>query len=88
MSKSKDRRDSDRPYYPLLIIGAGASGIAAGTQLKQKLGFHQFKICDRQSGIGGMFSDGFSLKEAIHTLIRYVVDKPVSWSCKSAPSDK
>jgi len=40
-------------YYPVLIIGAGATGIAAGSQLRQKLGLKEFKIVDRQSGIGG-----------------------------------
>ena len=40
-------------YYPVLIIGAGATGIAAGSQLRQKIGLKEFKIVDRQSGIGG-----------------------------------
>ncbi|KAL8706494.1 MAG: hypothetical protein Q9201_000479 [Fulgogasparrea decipioides] len=40
-------------YYPVLIIGAGESGIAMGWRLKEKLGFDQFRIFDRQSGIGG-----------------------------------
>ncbi|KAF2842322.1 putative flavin-binding monooxygenase [Patellaria atrata CBS 101060] len=40
-------------YYPILIVGAGASGIAMGCRLKEKLGFDQFRIFDRQSGIGG-----------------------------------
>lgn len=40
-------------YYPVVIIGAGESGIAMGCQLKDKLGFDQFRIFDRQAGIGG-----------------------------------
>ncbi|RJE25526.1 monooxygenase [Aspergillus sclerotialis] len=40
-------------YYPVLIIGAGESGIATGCRLKEVLGFDQFRIFDRQSGIGG-----------------------------------
>lgn len=40
-------------YYPVLIIGAGESGIAMGCRLKEVLGFDQFRIFDRQSGIGG-----------------------------------
>ena len=40
-------------YYPVLIIGAGESGIAMGCRLKEVLGFDQFRIIDRQSGIGG-----------------------------------
>lgn len=40
-------------YYPVLIIGAGETGLAMGCRLKQSLGFDQFRIFDRQSGIGG-----------------------------------
>lgn len=40
-------------YYPVVIVGAGESGIAMGCQLKEVLGFDQFRIFDRQSGIGG-----------------------------------
>lgn len=40
-------------YYPILIIGAGESGIAAGCRLKQALGFDQFRIFERQSALGG-----------------------------------
>lgn len=40
-------------HYPVLIIGAGESGLAMGCRLKEKLGFDQFRIFDRQSGIGG-----------------------------------
>lgn len=38
---------------PVLIIGAGEAGIAMGCSLKTKLGVDQFRIFDRQSGIGG-----------------------------------
>ncbi|EFQ94419.1 hypothetical protein CFE70_000719 [Pyrenophora teres f. teres 0-1] len=40
-------------YIPVVIIGAGAGGIATGCQLKEKLGFDQFRIFDRHGGIGG-----------------------------------
>jgi hypothetical protein len=40
-------------YYPAIVIGAGESGIAMGCRLKEVLGFDQFRIIDRQSGIGG-----------------------------------
>ncbi|OCK83255.1 FAD/NAD(P)-binding domain-containing protein [Lepidopterella palustris CBS 459.81] len=40
-------------YYPVLIVGAGESGIAMGCRLKEELGFDQFRIFDRQAGIGG-----------------------------------
>ncbi|KAL8654044.1 MAG: hypothetical protein Q9226_003589 [Calogaya cf. arnoldii] len=39
-------------YYPVLIIGAGESGIAMGWRLKEKVGCSQFRIFDRQSGVG------------------------------------
>jgi ribulose 1,5-bisphosphate synthetase/thiazole synthase len=40
-------------YYPVLIVGAGESGVAMGCRLKQVLGTDQFRIFERQSGIGG-----------------------------------
>ena len=40
-------------YYPILVVGAGASGLATGARLKEKLGFDQFRIFERQSNIGG-----------------------------------
>ena len=43
-------------YYPVLIVGAGASGIAMACRLKAVLGFDQFRIFDRQSRMGGAFA--------------------------------
>jgi cation diffusion facilitator CzcD-associated flavoprotein CzcO len=40
-------------YYPIAIIGAGESGIAMGCRLRSVLGFDQFRIFERQSGLGG-----------------------------------
>ena len=40
-------------YYPVLIVGAGESGIALGCRLKEVLGFDQFRLFDRQAGLGG-----------------------------------
>ena len=40
-------------YYPVIIIGAGESGIAMAYKLKKRLGFDQFRIFDRQAGVGG-----------------------------------
>lgn len=40
-------------YYPVVVIGAGESGIAMGCQLRSQLGFDQFRIFERKSGIGG-----------------------------------
>ncbi|KAF7930611.1 uncharacterized protein EAE98_005011 [Botrytis deweyae] len=45
--------ENSHVYYPIVIIGAGPSGIAMGCQLKSKLRFDQFKIFDRQEGLGG-----------------------------------
>lgn len=39
-------------YYPILIVGAGESGIALGARLKEE-GFDQYRIFERQAGIGG-----------------------------------
>ncbi|KAF6219408.1 hypothetical protein HO133_005234 [Letharia lupina] len=53
-------------HYPVLIIGAGESGLAMGCRLKEKFGFDQFRIFDRQSGIGDV------------TELRYV-DREEEW---------
>jgi hypothetical protein len=45
--------DKSYTYYPVLVIGAGESGIAMGCRLRQELGFDQFRIFERKSGIGG-----------------------------------
>ena len=47
---------ADHVRYPLLIVGAGESGLGLGCQLKRKFGMDNFKIVDRQSGIGGKLS--------------------------------
>jgi cation diffusion facilitator CzcD-associated flavoprotein CzcO len=51
-----EHKNQDNPndgFTPVLIIGAGASGIAMAHQLKHKLGYSNFRIVERQSGIGG-----------------------------------
>lgn len=40
-------------YVPIIIVGAGESGIAMGCRLKSELGLTDFHIFDRQGGIGG-----------------------------------
>ncbi len=40
-------------FYPVLIVGAGESAIALGCRLKEELGFDQFRMFDRQAGLGG-----------------------------------
>ena len=46
-------KDPYATYYPVVVAGAGESGIAVGCQLKEKLGLDEFRIFDRQGGIGG-----------------------------------
>lgn len=43
----------DKPHYSVIVIGAGESGIAVGCLLKSRLGTTDFRIFDRQGGIGG-----------------------------------
>lgn len=73
-----------RTFYPVVVIGAGASGIAAGCRLKQKCGCDQFRVFDRQSGIGDECSqDMHSFKTRIHSQEnRYMVEESVSWRGK------
>ncbi|KAK8093492.1 FAD/NAD(P)-binding domain-containing protein [Apiospora hydei] len=40
-------------HCSVIVIGAGESGVAVGCQLKSKLGVTDFRIFDRQGGIGG-----------------------------------
>jgi len=40
-------------YIPVVIVGAGESGVAMGYKLKVDLGFDQFRIYERQAGLGG-----------------------------------
>ncbi|KAI9677020.1 MAG: hypothetical protein M1817_006859 [Caeruleum heppii] len=53
IAKENGYDEDSYTYYPVLIVGAGESGIALGCRLKEKLGFDQFRIFDRQAGIGG-----------------------------------
>ncbi|KAL8944088.1 MAG: hypothetical protein Q9216_000679 [Gyalolechia sp. 2 TL-2023] len=41
-------------YYPILIVGAGESGIALASRLRQE-GFDQFRLFERQAGIGEIY---------------------------------
>jgi predicted NAD/FAD-dependent oxidoreductase len=42
-------------YYPVIIIGAGISGIASACQLQRKFG-NQFMVFESQNGIGVEFA--------------------------------
>lgn len=73
---SKDRL-SNSDYFPVIIIGAGLSGIAAGCQLKTKLGLGRFRIYDRNDGIG-VRSHSCSLWTRIDSILGDMVDSSVS----------
>jgi predicted NAD/FAD-dependent oxidoreductase len=42
-------------YYPVIIIGAGISGIASACQVQRKFG-NQFMVFESQNGIGVHFA--------------------------------
>ena len=46
------KADGEIVSYPILIIGAGISGIAAGCQVKRTLGIKDFVIFDKNNDIG------------------------------------
>ena len=50
-----EKHTHQQPRLPVVILGAGESGIAAGCLLKRKLGLSEFKIFDRQGGVGGVW---------------------------------
>ncbi|KAL9128333.1 MAG: hypothetical protein Q9217_002962 [Psora testacea] len=50
---TSEKQSYKTPRLPVVIVGAGVSGIAVGCLLKRKLGLSNFKIFDRQGGIGG-----------------------------------
>jgi cation diffusion facilitator CzcD-associated flavoprotein CzcO len=41
------------PHIPIIVIGAGFSGVAMGAQLKRKLGLHDYVIYERSPDFGG-----------------------------------
>ena len=49
-------------YIPVVIVGAGESGVAMGYKLKVDLGFDQFRIFERQAGLGGTWYVLFGAK--------------------------
>ena len=71
-------------YCPVVIIGAGASGLAMACRLKQRYGFNEFKIFDRQAGIGGTTSAHLSGQAVVLLTIflRHLVDQSLSRSRK------
>ena len=61
-------------YYPIVIIGAGETGIAMGCRLKEVLGFDQFRIFDRQAGLGGVSN----AKRVLHMSV-VLTDRKGTW---------
>ena len=64
-------------YYPVLVVSAGAAGVALGCRLKEKLGSDQFRIFDRQSGIGGNCSVLIIDGQGSLMMGRDMVDQPL-----------
>lgn len=40
-------------YYPVVVVGAGLAGVAMAYRLQVDLKFNQYRVFERQSGIGG-----------------------------------
>jgi ribulose 1,5-bisphosphate synthetase/thiazole synthase len=40
-------------YYPVVIVGAGLAGMAMAYRLSVDLRFDQYRVFERQAGIGG-----------------------------------
>ena len=86
---SEGYHKSGYDYYPILIIGAGESGLAMGCRLREKLGYDQFRILDRQSGIGGkvlqyLVSPGCPY--SMSTLLRLTYDQVLGGSIATRES--
>lgn len=64
--------DNSYTYYPVVIIGSGESGICMAYKLKHRLGLHNFKIYDRQSGLGGTW-----VSFRIITIFPFIYDQPL-----------
>jgi hypothetical protein len=86
------KRTNDREttaYCPLVIIGAGAAGVAMGCQLKRKLNFDRFQIYERRSGIGGKLPTSLVQKARsrylLATVLRRVVEQPLPGNRRLAP---
>jgi cation diffusion facilitator CzcD-associated flavoprotein CzcO len=48
-------RKGGHKLFPVVIIGAGESGIAMGCQLKKVLKCNDFRIFERRGGVGGVW---------------------------------
>jgi len=53
MASLKGNPSDSHSNVSVLLIGAGASGISVGYQLKKKMGFTDFRIVERQAGVRG-----------------------------------
>ena len=40
-------------YYPVVVVGAGLAGVAMAYRLQKDLKFDQYRIFERQAGVGG-----------------------------------
>ncbi|KIW06959.1 uncharacterized protein PV09_02618 [Verruconis gallopava] len=46
-------RQKGYTYYPVVVVGAGFAGIAMAWKLQVELKFDQYRVFERQSGVGG-----------------------------------
>jgi cation diffusion facilitator CzcD-associated flavoprotein CzcO len=74
------QNENECKYYPVVVIGAGASGIAMGHNLKHNLGLEQFAIFERQSGIGGIL-----LNHTIHSTYFLLIFRLGTWWSNQYP---
>jgi ribulose 1,5-bisphosphate synthetase/thiazole synthase len=40
-------------YYPVVVVGAGLAGVAMAHRLQVDMKFDQFRVFERQAGVGG-----------------------------------
>lgn len=66
--------DSERPYIPVAIIGAGFSGLVAACNLKRKLAFEDYIIFDRNQDLGGTwFTNSCKFKDIVAVRLRIML---------------
>lgn len=46
-------REHGYTYYPVVVVGAGLAGVAMAYRMHVDMKFDQFRVFERQGGIGG-----------------------------------
>jgi cation diffusion facilitator CzcD-associated flavoprotein CzcO len=49
----EENMGAERQYTPVVIIGAGFSGLVSACNLRRKLGFEDYIIFERNADLGG-----------------------------------